>query len=215
MPRKTAAEKTVLHDVSRIEADIAGLGSLSRSELVEQALTSLQQRIDDFLRIPASDAIRHASAQARQRGIEAKVRLFEEGEVLTSSEVAKRFQLSKPMLTARAQTHEILALPHPTLKNRLGYPAWQFEEGIFGAPLRAVLMELKDLTPWDKWYFFITDDVRLEGLTPVDVLQAATVENLSMLDRERLERVRTGTRHGLDQVVEAAGRYARFVRGED
>lgn len=116
--------------------------------------------------------------EARRRGIAAKRMLMEaEGGSLPVGEVASQCGISTQAVNKRRESGTILGV-------RLGrrdyfYPAWQFEkDGTVLRGLSDVLACIPIDDPWMRLSFFLTEDARLEGRTPLQALREGDIESV-------------------------------------
>lgn len=111
----------------------------------------------------------------RLKGVQVKRQLlYEDGQPLTSEEVAQLLQITRQAVDKRRSKGQLLGVS----LGRRGYiyPAWQFrEEGVLPG-LERVLAVLKDYDPWTALMFLKTGDIHLEGATPLERLQAGDVK---------------------------------------
>lgn len=110
-------------------------------------------------------------AAARLKGVTVKRDLlYRDGQPLTSEEVASLLHLTRQAVDKRRRNGQLLGVS----LGRRGYlyPVWQFHEGGVLPGLDRVLAELREYDPWTQLMFFQTGDIRLDGATPLEQLQA-------------------------------------------
>ncbi|MUL39270.1 hypothetical protein [Gloeocapsopsis dulcis] len=114
-------------------------------------------------------------AAARFKGVQVKRELlYGDGQPLKSEEVAQLLHVTRQAVDKRRSKGQLLGLS----LGRRGYlyPAWQFQAGQVLPGLERVLASLKDYDPWTQLMFLKTGDVRLDGATPLERLQAGEVD---------------------------------------
>ncbi len=112
---------------------------------------------------------------ARLRGQQVKIQLlYQEDNPLSSEQVGALLHITCQAVDKRRNRGKMLGLS----LGRRGYlyPSWQFKDGELLAGLDRVLTALKEYDAWTKLMFFKTGDVRLEGKTPLQCLQAGEIE---------------------------------------
>ncbi len=114
-------------------------------------------------------------AAARFKGVQVKHELlYGDGQPLTSEEVASLLHLTRQAVDKRRSKGQLLGVS----LGRRGYlyPAWQFQAGQVLPGLERVLASLKDYDSWTQLMFLKTGDVRLDGATPLERLQAGDID---------------------------------------
>ncbi|MBE9018944.1 hypothetical protein IQ272_22875 [Chroococcidiopsidales cyanobacterium LEGE 13417] len=114
-------------------------------------------------------------AAARFKGVQVKHELlYGDGQPLTSEEVAQLLHITRQAVDKRRSKGQLLGVS----LGRRGYfyPAWQFQQGRVLPGLERVLAALKDYDPWTQLMFMKTGDVRLDGATPLERLQAGDID---------------------------------------
>jgi len=114
-------------------------------------------------------------AAARFKGVQVKHELlYQDGQPLTSEEVAQLLHITRQAVDKRRSKGQLLGVS----LGRRGYlyPAWQFHSGQVLPGLERVLAALKDYDPWTQLMFLKTGDVRLDGATPLERLQAGDID---------------------------------------
>ena len=114
-------------------------------------------------------------AAARFKGVQVKHELlYGDGQPLTSEEVAQLLHITRQAVDKRRSKGQVLGVS----LGRRGYlyPAWQFQQGQVLPGLERVLAALKDYDPWTQLMFMKTGDVRLDGATPLERLQAGDID---------------------------------------
>ena len=112
---------------------------------------------------------------ARLRGQQVKIQLLYQGDSpLSSEQVGALLHITRQAVDKRRNQGKLLGLS----LGRRGYlyPSWQFKEGKLLAGLDRVLTALKEYDAWTKLMFFKTGDIRLEGKTPLECLEAGEIE---------------------------------------
>jgi hypothetical protein len=112
---------------------------------------------------------------ARQRGIEARQKLFfHGGQPLKSEEVGKLLNISRQAVDKRRNQNKLLAV-YRGKKKCYYYPIWQFKyEGVLPG-WEKVLAALADISPWGKMIFMLTEDRRLRNQSPLEALQKGRI----------------------------------------
>ena len=106
---------------------------------------------------------------ARARGERAKREILAaQGEMLDTAGVAARLGLTIRAVKARRQRGLLLALPLDD--GTWAFPAWQFAGDDLLPGLDGVLVALGVDGPWTRVAFFLSNDIRLDGQTPLAVL---------------------------------------------
>lgn len=114
-------------------------------------------------------------AAARLKGVQVKRQLlYNDEQPLTSEEVASLLHITRQAVDKRRLKGQLLAVSLG--KRGYLYPGWQFESEQVLPGLEQVLAALKDCDPWTKLMFMKTGDVRLDGATPLERLQAGDIE---------------------------------------
>lgn len=114
-------------------------------------------------------------AAARLKGVQVKQQLlYGDEQPLTSEEVAALLRMTRQAVDKRRLKGQLLGVSLG--KRGYLYPCWQFQSGQVLPGLERVLAALKDNDPWTKLMFMKTGDVRLDGATPLERLQAGDIE---------------------------------------
>ncbi len=114
-------------------------------------------------------------AAARLKGVQVKQQLlYGDEQPLTSEEVAALLRMTRQAVDKRRLKGQLLGVSLG--KRGYLYPGWQFQSGQVLPGLERVLAALKDNDPWTKLMFMKTGDVRLDGATPLERLQAGDIE---------------------------------------
>jgi len=114
-------------------------------------------------------------AAARFKGVQVKQQLlYGDEQPLTSEEVASLLHMTRQAVDKRRLKGQLLAVSLG--KRGYLYPCWQFQLGQVLPGLEKVLAALKNYDPWTKLMFMKTGDVRLDGATPLERLQAGDLE---------------------------------------
>jgi hypothetical protein len=114
-------------------------------------------------------------AAARLKGVRVKRDLlYQDGQPLTSEEVASLLHLTRQAIDKRRKNGQLLGIS----LGRRGYlyPIWQFHEEKVLPGLEQVLKELSEYDPWTQLMFFKTGDIRLDGATPLERLKAGEID---------------------------------------
>lgn len=114
-------------------------------------------------------------AAARLKGAKIKLNLlYSDGQPLKSEEVASLLSMTRQAVDKKRKNGQLLGIS----LGRRGYlyPLWQFYEGKVLPGLDKVLTALKEYDPWTQLMFFKTGDIRLDGATPLERLQAGDIE---------------------------------------
>ncbi|NJO85858.1 MAG: hypothetical protein HC818_03905 [Synechococcaceae cyanobacterium RM1_1_27] len=116
-------------------------------------------------------------AAARSRGVQIKHELlYEEGDPLTSEQVAKFLGITRQAVDKRRSKLQLLAIT--TGRRGYLYPLEQFQDQGVIPGLDRVLQVLKDYSPWTQLMFLKSGDIRLEGKTPLECLKAGEVDQV-------------------------------------
>jgi len=117
---------------------------------------------------PLDDAIK--------RGENAKQKLLaQRGKALTGNDVCRILSCSLLELDAMRQNNQVLGV---LVNGEFVYPVWQFVDGKVLTGLDKVLEALKDDGTWTQMIFLLTGDIRLEGATPLERLEAGDVDKV-------------------------------------
>lgn len=114
---------------------------------------------------------------ARLKGVQVKRELiYGDGHPLTSEGVASLLHLSRQAIDKRRKKGQLLAVS----LGRRGYlyPIWQFREDKVLPGIERVLAELETSDPWSQLMFLKTGDIRLDGATPLECLQAGEIDRV-------------------------------------
>jgi hypothetical protein len=121
---------------------------------------------------------------ARLRGLQAaRALLNREGGTLTAEEVAKHLGVTRQAVDKKRHAGKLLAVTRGS--RSVLYPAWQFTpQGILPG-LEAVLRALDEnkTDPWAKLSFFLGENLRLGGDSPLTALRAGRVEEVIVAAR--------------------------------
>jgi hypothetical protein len=116
-------------------------------------------------------------APAFIRGIESQRKLIEEhGGALSAEEVAQILGISRQAVDKRRRSRNLIALS--TGRHGYRYPVWQFTKS---GPLPGLEDVLQALEPHDEWMqiaFFVSDNPRLGGQSPINMLKAGKLERV-------------------------------------
>jgi hypothetical protein len=116
-------------------------------------------------------------AKARLRGAVAmRALLGGDGGAWTVGEVTKRLGISRQAVDKRRKAGRLLGVELP--KRGVLYPAWQFSETGMLAGIVEVLSALRDHDAWAQARFFTTENDRLAGKRPLDLLKQGKVERV-------------------------------------
>jgi len=117
---------------------------------------------------------------AKFRGLKRKKQMLETaGGTLTSEQVAEMLGISRQAVDKRRSSNQLLALTQG--RRGYSYPSFQFEDGKSVPGLEAVLGELKPLDPWMQMVFFTNPHERLNGKTPMELLQKGAIEDVKAI----------------------------------
>ena len=100
--------------------------------------------------------------------------LAAQGDLLDVAEVAARLGMSQDDVLRQQSRGLLLALPRD--EGTVGFPSWQFAERGLLPGLETVLRDIGVRDPWMQAAFFLSGDARLDGWTPLEVLQRGEVE---------------------------------------
>ena len=116
-------------------------------------------------------------AKARLRGAVAMREVLggDEG-ALTVGEVAKLLDISRQAVDKRRKVRRLLGVEVP--KRGVLYPAWQFTRTGTLAGVGEVLAALHEHDSWAQARFFVTENDRLGGKRPLDVLRRGKLERV-------------------------------------
>jgi hypothetical protein len=114
-------------------------------------------------------------AAARLRGVERQHSLLKKsGGVLTGAEAAGLLGISRQALDKRRRHGHLIGLTQG--RRGYAYPAWQFDGGKTLVSLEKVLGRLTDHDPWMQLTFFLNDNDRLDGSSPLELLRSGQVD---------------------------------------
>lgn len=136
-----------------------------------EAMVEVFARPEALLALAPNDPL----AAARFKGVQVKHELlYLDGQPLTSEEVAQLLHITRQAVDKRRSKGQLLGVS----LGRRGYfyPAWQFQQGQVLPGLERVLAALKDYDLWTQLMFMKTGDVRLDGATPLERLQAGDID---------------------------------------
>lgn len=156
--------------VSR-EAKIPADVDLDEHRLGFEAMVEVFMRPEALKALAPTDPL----AAARLKGVQVKHELlYGDGQPLTSEEVASLLHITRQAVDKRRSKGQLLGVS----LGRRGYlyPTWQFQAGQVLPGLERVLASLKDYDPWTQLMFLRTGDVRLDGATPLERLQAGDID---------------------------------------
>jgi|ERR1051326_7136538 hypothetical protein len=116
-------------------------------------------------------------APAFIRGLEARNQLLNEhGGTLTAEGVAGVLGISRQAVEKRRSVGNLLALT--TGRHGYRYPAWQFTKSGVLPGLEDVLKALMAHDPWMQAAFFVGNNPRLNGKSPLEMLQAGQLNEV-------------------------------------
>jgi len=153
---------------AKIPPDIADEG-VYFTEMVK--ILSKPEIIKEFA--PNADPL----TSARLRGQQIKTELlYKDDNPLSSEQVGALLRISRQAVDKRRNQGKLLGLS----LGRRGYlyPSWQFQEGEVLGGLDKILTALEEYDDWTKLMFFQTGDLRLDGKTPLECLQAGEIDNV-------------------------------------
>lgn len=116
-------------------------------------------------------------ASAKLRGLVIKQQLLEaEGGCLSSTQVASLLGVTRQAVDKRRRLGQLIGLP--TGKNRFAYPAWQFITGETLPGWETVLQHLLLSDPWMQTAFMLNDNLRLDGMSPLEALRQGKLKEV-------------------------------------
>jgi hypothetical protein len=99
------------------------------------------------------------------------------GKPLVADAVARKLDISVEQVDERRQKHELIAAP--SQEYGYLYPAFQFQpDGSVLKYLDKLLYSLRDFDPWMQLVFLQTGDIRLDGATPLEMLQQGEISQV-------------------------------------
>jgi hypothetical protein len=114
---------------------------------------------------------------SRLKGLKDKLHLlFEGGLPLKASDVAKQLHCDIQEINKLRIKYQILGVSLD--QKEYFYPPFQFQNSKVLLGLEQVLKALKDYSPWTQLMFLKTGDIRLEGKTPLEILQKGDIEKV-------------------------------------
>lgn len=174
-PLRMALLTRVLNALARSTEGVGGrsLSDAAAAPSDYLALLRMLEFPEELEELSAEDPL----ADARLRGLEAKVRLLEdEGGTLSADEAAASLRISREAVNQRRRSGRLLALS--TGRRGYRYPAWQFgEQGVLPGFERA-LAELSVHGQWGRAAFFLGGNELLDGRRPLDLLRRGRPEGL-------------------------------------
>jgi hypothetical protein len=116
-------------------------------------------------------------APAFIRGIETQRRLVEEhGGTRSAEQIAQMLGISRQAVDKRRRSHALIALNMG--RHGYRYPVWQFTKSGSLPGLEDVLQALEGHDEWMQIAFFLGNNPRLGGETPVDMLKAGELKRV-------------------------------------
>lgn len=156
---------------------------IDKQELIKKVSASVESEIslDKLLNIVETLTLAKNEAdpllKAKLKGLEVKQQLlFQYDEPLNSQEVADMLGMTRQAVDKRRNHNKLLGLSLG--KRGYRYPAWQFDNGDILSGWESVLAALTEISPWGKLQFMLSGDIRLEGKTPIECLQAGEIEKV-------------------------------------
>ena len=138
-------------------------------------LTDQHEDSDDRSQNGQDEVVPDPLAAALMRGERARQSILAaQGKVFDVDEVAARLAVGREDVLQRQNRGLLLALPRND--GTSGFPSWQFTESGLLPGLETVLRDIGVRDPWMQAAFFLSGDVRLDGWTPLEVLQRGEVE---------------------------------------
>lgn len=174
-PLRTALLTRVLNALAH---STEGVGERSLSDAAAAPSDYLALlRMLEFPEVLAELSVEDPLADARLRGLEARVRLLEdEGGTFSADEAAGALGISREAVNQRRRSGKLLALS--TGRRGYRYPVWQFgEEGTLPG-FESTLKELPVHGQWGRAAFFLGGNVLLGGSRPLDLLRSGRPEDL-------------------------------------
>ncbi len=150
--------------IKKVSASVESEISLDKLFDILETLTLVAEEADPLLK-------------AKLKGLEVKQQLLSfDGEPLNSQEVADLLGMTRQAVDKRRNSNKLLGLSLG--KRGYRYPAWQFANGGILTGWELVLAAFIDISSWGKLQFMLSGDVRLEGKTPLECLQAGEVKQV-------------------------------------
>jgi hypothetical protein len=130
----------------------------------------------------------------------ARKRLADKGELLSSTELASRLQVSRQAINQRVGTGSLFFLEGPN--GATYFPAFFADEKYEKRALGRITRALEGQSGANKWLFFTSPRVSLGGLTPLDILAGKKPGARAGFSAEERERI------GMDSVLKAAAAFS-------
>lgn len=121
--------------------------------------------------------------------------------VLTATEFAQALNISVQALQQREAGRQVFSMALPGQQER-GYPAFQLEHGIQGAPLLAILHAMNKEARYSATVFFHSPNALLGDLSPIEALTGKITWDRRLNDGEGF--LRRSPEERLDAVIQAA-----------
>jgi len=116
-------------------------------------------------------------APARLRGLKAKRALLEaEGGTLTADQVADVLGITRQGVDKRRRSMKLLGIELG--RRGYAYPCWQFNAVGTVPGLEVVLSALHAHDPWSQLIFFLSQNPRLDDMTPLHVLRDGRLDDV-------------------------------------
>ncbi len=116
-------------------------------------------------------------AVARLRGVDRQLNLLHlGGGTYTAEQVGEFLGISRQAVDKRRREGRLIGLMRG--RRGYGYPVWQFENGTTLQHLEDVLDVLRKNDPWMQVAFFLNNNTRLHGRTPLDALKKGQIDEV-------------------------------------
>ncbi len=160
---------------------VVGASRGSKTKLLKSGDLSVATFVDEVIAHDglAATVVPDLRTKAKLRGLKARENMLNyQGSPWKSDLVADYLGITVQMVSRKRRCNQLLGVSFG--KKEYLYPSWQFDRLGILKGMELVLSALKEqLVPdWDKLCFFVSDDERLGGDSPVVALQTGRIDEV-------------------------------------
>ena len=160
---------------------VVGASRGNKTKLLKSGDSSVATFVDEVIAHDglAATVVPDLRTKAKLRGLKARENMLNyQGSPWKSDLVADYLGITVQMVSRKRRSHKLLGVSFG--KKEYLYPSWQFVNNGILPGMEIVLSVLKEqlIPDWDKLCFFVCDDERLNGNSPVIALQTGGVDQV-------------------------------------